>query len=96
MKIKNIIHKGLRNFVKYDDAKGLHPSTVPKIRRIISFLQDMKNAEELYSVPYWKAHILTGDRKGVWSLSINRNWRITFSIHENQIEIIDLNYEDYH
>ena len=96
MKIKNIVHKGLRNFVKYGDTKGLHPSTIPKIRRIISFLQDMKYADELYAIPNWKAHILSGNRKNVWSLTVTRNWRITFSIHENEIEIIDLNYEDYH
>jgi proteic killer suppression protein len=44
--------------------------------------------------PTWKAHILTGDRKGTWSLSVTRNWRLTFGIGDD--EIIDLNLEDYH
>ena len=35
-----------------------------------------------------------GDRKGTWSLSVTRNWRLTFGIGDD--EIIDLNLEDYH
>jgi toxin HigB-1 len=46
--------------------------------------------------PSWKAHQLSGDRKGVWSLSVTRNWRLTFRIDGQAIEIIDLDYEDYH
>ena len=40
--------------------------------------------------------MLTGNRKGVWSLSVTKNWRITFRIDGQDIEIIDLNFEDYH
>jgi toxin HigB-1 len=96
MKIRNIIHKGLRRFVEADDASGLQPAVVTKVRRIISFLEDMEREEELRTVPSWKAHLLTGDRKGVWSLFVTKNWRITLRIDQTQIEIIDLNYEDYH
>ena len=39
---------------------------------------------------------MTGDRKGTWSLIVSRNWRITFRINEIEIEIIELDYEDYH
>jgi proteic killer suppression protein len=42
----------------------------------------------------WKAHQLTGDRKGVWSLNVTRNWRLTFQIKDG--EILDVDYEDYH
>jgi proteic killer suppression protein len=42
-------------------------------------------------------HVLeTGDRKGTWSLSVTKNWRLTFRIDQIEIEIIDLDYEDYH
>lgn len=63
---------------------------------MISFLQDMQKETELKSVPSWKAHRLTGDRKGTWSLFVTKNWRLTFRIDQNEIEIIDLDYEDYH
>lgn len=96
MKIRNIIHKGLRRFVEHDDASKLPPEYVPKIRLIISFLQDMGSEDELYSVPSWKAHKLTGNRAGIWSLFVSRNWRIMFRIEQTEIEIIDLGFEDYH
>ena len=38
----------------------------------------------------------TGDRKGTWSLFVTKNWRMTFRIDRDEIEIIDLDYEDYH
>ena len=96
MRIRNVVHKGLRRFIERDDASGLQPVVVEKIRRIISFLQDMERKEEMHTVPGWKAHMLTGDRRGVWSLFVTRNWRMTFRIDAEEIEIIDLDYEDYH
>jgi proteic killer suppression protein len=39
---------------------------------------------------------LTGERKGTWSLFVTKNWRLTFLIDQGEIEILDLNFEDYH
>jgi proteic killer suppression protein len=86
----------LLRFIEHDDASGLLPVVVPKIRKIVSFLQDTEGEDELREVPSWKAHLLTGDRKGSWSLFVTKNWRMTFRIDKTEIEIIDLDYEDYH
>ena len=96
MKIRNVIHKGLRRFIEDDDGAGLQSAATPKVRRIVSFLQDMEHEGELRTVPGWKAHQLVGDRESVWSLSVTKNWRITFRIDRTTAEIVDLNYEDYH
>ena len=96
MKIRNVVHKGLRRFIEHDDASGLQPALVEKIRRIVAFLQDMAREDEVRTVASWKAHLLTGDRKGTWSLFVSRNWRLTFRVDQSEIEIIDLDYEDYH
>jgi toxin HigB-1 len=96
MKIRNVRHKGLRRFIESDDASGLQPAVVDKLRKMISLLQDMVSLDELRCIPVWKAHQLTGDRKGVWSLFVTKNWRLTFRIDDVEIEIIDLDYEDYH
>ena len=96
MRIRNVIHKGLRRFIVDDDASGLQSAVVAKVRRIVTFLQDMEREDELRTVPSWKAHQLTGGRKGVWSLFVTKNWRMTFRIDRQEIEIVDLNYEDYH
>jgi toxin HigB-1 len=86
----------LRRFVEYDDASALPAAYVEKLRNMISFLQDMQSEAELRSVPSWKAHLLTGNSNGVGSLHVSKNWRLTFSIDKEDIEIIDLDYEDYH
>jgi proteic killer suppression protein len=88
-------HKGLRRFIEADDPSRLHAVAVDRLRKMISFLQDMEDEQELRSVPSWKAHQLTGDRKGVWSLFVTKNRRLTFRIDQLEIEIIDLDFEDY-
>jgi proteic killer suppression protein len=56
----------------------------------------MEDARELRDIPSWRVHQLTGDRKGTWSLTVTRNWRLTFRIDRTAGEILDLDYEDYH
>lgn len=96
MKIRNVIHKGPRRLIVDDDPSGLQPALVPKLRKIVSFLQDMEQETELRTIPAWKVHQLAGDRKGTWSLFVTKNWRLTFRIDRVEAEIVDLDYEDYH
>ena len=94
MRVRSIAHKGLRRLYEENSSKGLSADTVDKLRKMLAFLDAMANPEELRTLPLWKAHILTGDRKGTWSLHVTRNRRLTFRIEDD--EIIDLNLEDYH
>jgi proteic killer suppression protein len=96
MKIRSVKHSGLRRLMLDDDPSGVQPGVVDEIRKMLAFLQDMEREDELRMVPTWKAHLLTGERKGTWSLFVTRNWRLTFRIDKDEIEIIDLDYEDYH
>jgi len=52
------------------------------------------NMDGVTGPPGWRIHQLKGDRAGVWSISITRNWRLTFRIEEDAI--VNLNLEDYH
>lgn len=94
MEIREIRHKGLRRFVERGDASGLPAGFSDKIRKILSFLQDASDVAELRSIPAWHAHVLTGGRKGTWSLHVSPNWRITFKVDGEVITALDL--EDYH
>ncbi|MBI3264955.1 MAG: type II toxin-antitoxin system RelE/ParE family toxin [Acidobacteria bacterium] len=94
MRVRSIAHKGLRRLYEENSSKGLSADTVDKLRKMLTFLDAMENPEELRALPLWKAHVLTGDRKGTWSLHVTRNRRLTFRIEDD--EIIDLNVEDYH
>jgi proteic killer suppression protein len=64
MNIWNVIHRGLRRFIERDDATGLSPAVVEKVRNIVTFLQEMEDASELRDVPSWNVHQLTGNRRG--------------------------------
>ena len=94
MNIRSFVHKGLGRLYLEDKAKGLPPGAVEKLRAMLAYLQDMQDPEKLRAFPLWKAHLLAGDRKGVWSLHVTRNWRLTFRIEDG--EIWDVDYEDYH
>jgi proteic killer suppression protein len=96
VKICNFVHKGLKRLYADDATKGVPPDTVDKLRKMLAFLDDMEDPEELRTLPSWKAHTLTGDRKGTWSLSVTANRRLTFRIDTTEREIYDVNLEDYH
>lgn len=96
VRIRNFIHKGLKKLYTDDATKGVPPDTVDKFRKMLAFLDDMEDPEELRMLPSWKAHTLTGDRKGAWSLSVTANRRLTFRIDTTEREIYDVNLEDYH
>jgi proteic killer suppression protein len=94
--IRNFAHKGLKKLYSEDDAKGVSSNTVEKLRKMLAYLDDMEGPEELQALKSWKVHLLTGDRKGTWSLSVTRNRRLTFRIDTKEGEICDVNLEDYH
>ena len=37
---------------------------------------------------------LSGNRAGIWSVTVSGNWRVTFRFEDGDAEIV--NYEDYH
>ena len=96
MRIRNFAHRGLKRLYTEDSARGVPPDTVDKLRKMFGFLDDMGDQEELRALSAWKAHTLTGDRKGTWSLSVTRNRRLTFRVDTAEHEICDVDLEDYH
>jgi proteic killer suppression protein len=96
MKVRSFAHKGLKQLYMEDVAKGVPAETVDKLQKMLAYLENMEDPEELRALTTWKAHVLTGDRKGTWSLSVTRNRRLTFRIDTAEREICDLNLEDYH
>jgi proteic killer suppression protein len=93
--IESIRHRALRRFAETGDPRGLPGNLVDRLRRMLAYLSAVEDAEELRLPPNFGAHRLTGDRNGDWSLTITKNWRMTFRINaRNAIEDMDL--EDYH
>ena len=63
------------------------------LRLILGRLNASRNAKDM-DLPGLRLHELTGDRSGTWSVTVSRNWRVTFYFHDGDAEVV--NYEDYH
>jgi proteic killer suppression protein len=46
------------------------------------------------NIPGYKFHLLLGELKGTYAVSVTKNWRITFKFDGE--DAIDVNLEDYH
>ena len=93
MEIESIRHKGLRVFAETGKAKGL-VGDVARIRKMLAYIAAIESEDELNLPPNYGAHVLTGDRAGTWSLTVTRNWRMTFRVVGGRI--VDMDLEDYH
>jgi proteic killer suppression protein len=62
---------------------------------MLAYISVVQSAEELKIPPNYGAHELTGDRKGTWSLTVTKNWRMTFRVNSDG-NVEDLDLEDYH
>lgn len=96
MRIHSFAHKGLKRLYEEDRGKGVPAESLRKLRHMLAFLEAMADTEELLTPALkWKAHLLSGDRAGIWALNVTANWRLTFRV-DDQDRLCDLNLEDYH
>lgn len=56
-------------------------------------LNAASNAKDM-DLPGLRLHELSGNRAGIWSVTVSGNWRVTFRFEDGDAEIV--NYEDYH
>ena len=91
--IVSFIHKGLERFYKTGKVSGIQSNHVKKLRLILSNMDQAETIDDM-DLPGLRLHELKGGRKGVWSVTVSGNWRITFRFTGKDIEIV--NYEDYH
>jgi toxin HigB-1 len=96
VRIRAFVHKGLKKLYADDVPRGVPPDTVDKLRKMLAFLDEMEDPEELRALRSFKVHPLTGGRKGTWSLSVTANRRLTFPVDTDEGEIYDVNLEDDH
>jgi proteic killer suppression protein len=91
--IRNFRHKGLDRFFRKSDRREVDAKRADRIMRILDRLDAVSKPEDM-ALPGYAFHPLKGDRKGVYSISVSGNWRITFRFVEG--DAIDVNLEDYH
>ena len=91
--IKSFKHKGLENFYASGSTKGIQAKHAKKLRMQLAALDTSHLVEDL-DIPGYRLHQLKGSLKGLWSITVNANWRITFEFTDGNVYIV--NYEDYH
>lgn len=87
-------HTGLRQFYETGFKAGINPAHAEKLSRMLSVLDQLHDAAPLLTFPGYRAHKLTGDLEGFWSLRVSGNWRVIFRFLGEDVELVD--YLDYH
>lgn len=91
--IKSFAHKGLEIFFTTGRTSGIQPSHAKRLRLILAQLNQANRLKDM-DIPTLHLHPLKGHRKGIWAVTVNGNWRVTFRFLKGDVEIV--NYEDYH
>ena len=91
--IKSFKHKGLQDFYEKGNTSGIQAQHRQKIRMQLVALDTATVIDDI-NLPGFRLHPLKGNMKSLWSIEVNKNWRITFVFKAGDVYIV--NYEDYH
>ena len=86
-------HKGLARFFEHGSKSGIQAQHAERLRLILGRLSVATAARDM-GLAGLRLHALKGERKGVWSVWVSGNWRVTFQFVGRDVELVD--YEDYH
>jgi proteic killer suppression protein len=91
--IRSFRHKGIERFFRSGSRAGIQPMHAPRLGRQLSALDAAKRPEDM-NRPGWGWHPLKGKLDGHWAVSVNGNWRLTFTFENGDAVLVD--YQDYH
>ncbi|NUQ37971.1 MAG: type II toxin-antitoxin system RelE/ParE family toxin [Caldilineales bacterium] len=90
--IKSFAHRGLEHFFRTGNAAGIQPHHAPRVRLILAQLQQARTLADI-CIPALHPYELTGERQGVWAVSVQAPWQITFRFAAGEAEAVA--YETY-
>ena len=91
--IKSFTHKGLEDFFYGETTKGIQVKHAERLRYILDLLDYTETVSDM-NFPGSGLHNLKGKLKGIWSVKVSGNWRLTFRFEDGNAYVV--NYEDYH
>ena len=74
--------------------KGFPAELAGQTRRVLARIAAAVRIDDLKVPPSHRLHLLKGDKKGRWSVSVNDQFRITFRFEEGDAH--EVRFEDYH
>jgi toxin HigB-1 len=95
MELIHFRHKGLRQLHETGSGSGLTPTMADKLRKLLFALETADRLDQMNLFPGWKLHLLKGDQKDFWSLTVTGNWRLISPTTNRQIPR-DIDLIDYH
>lgn len=91
--IKTFKHAGLEQFFLKGTKAGIQAKHAERLRLILARLHAATSPQDM-NLPGLNLHELKGDRKGIWTVRVSGNWRVTFVFRGRDAEAVD--YADYH
>jgi proteic killer suppression protein len=91
--IKSFRHKGIQLFFETGSKAGMQPNHAVRLRLQLTRL-DAAICPNDMNASGWKLHRLTGELADHWAITVNGNWRLTFSFEGQDAVLVD--YQDYH
>ena len=91
--IRSFRSRRLQLLFERGTRSGIGAREAERIRQILHRLDQAERVSQL-RLPGYRLHQLHGDREGVWSIRVTRNWRISFRFEAGDAS--DVDYEDYH
>jgi len=91
--IRSFRHKGLRRFHETGNAAGIQADHKQRLHMLLAALDTATVIEDM-DIPGFRLHPLKGRRQRLWAITVNKNWRLTFSFENGDVYVAD--YEDYH
>ncbi len=91
--IKSFRHKGLERFFAKDDMRSIPAKSASRIERMLDRLDVVAKAEDM-NLPGYRFHVLKGEMKGRFAVSVSGNWRLVLEMDGEDAIAVDL--EDYH
>lgn len=91
--IKSFRHRGIEKFFQTGSKAGIQPKHEARLRILLTTLNLASTAQDMNRVG-WDWHRLKGSLKNHWAVTVNGNWRLTFSFEGEDAILVD--YQDYH
>jgi toxin HigB-1 len=91
--IRSFKHRGLKRLYEHGDLGGIRPDLLDRVGDILSRLDNADTAQAM-NLPGYRLHRLKGKLKGIWSVTVNANWRVVFRLEDE--DAFDVDLIDYH
>ena len=90
--VRGFRHRGLKRLFDGDPSR-IDAALRGRLENVLSVLDAATHPLDL-NLPGYRLHQLKGELKGVWSVTVSGNWRITFRFQGGNAYNVDL--IDYH